>query len=280
MVSSAITNDFFIRPGQNVELEQDRDGYMFLVNMTPTQLCQRWHSSSGQQILTSWEAQGFSREVLERQVGQIYGYIDLRGIPLVGKTLKNVDLSKVELFRADLSRSTFDSVNFDHSHFSEAKIQGTSFRYCSMREILIDNAEFDSGTTFTGIDLNSINFTLAILLKDAVTNQQRITDLERYHPVLATVLRATSDYGRSFFRFFAWCLGAIVLFGVIYIWTGGINASGFIGGVYYSASVFFGASVAITPLSVTAKVMTLVERAIAYLSMGLLVTIMIRRTIS
>lgn len=47
-------------------------------------------------------------------------------------------------------------------------------------------------------------------------SQQRIENLKDKHPILAKILEITCDYGRSFTRFFAWCLTVIVLFGIFY----------------------------------------------------------------
>jgi hypothetical protein len=50
---------------------------------------------------------------------------------------------------------------------------------------MIDDCQFDNTTHFYGVDLNKINYTLAVLLQDLAIDQQRISTLEKSNPKLA-----------------------------------------------------------------------------------------------
>ncbi|MBD1908942.1 hypothetical protein NDI37_17955 [Funiculus sociatus GB2-A5] len=80
----------------------------------------------------------------------------------------------------------------------------------------MDNVDFDSKTSFIGVNLNEINFTLAALIQESALGQARIINLERKRPILAAFLRISCDYGPSFPRFFFWCLAVIIFFILAY----------------------------------------------------------------
>ena len=43
-----------------------------------------------------------------------------------------------------------------------------------MNGVFLDNVDFDNRTSFTGVNINAINFTLAALLEDLALGQARI----------------------------------------------------------------------------------------------------------
>ncbi|MBD1933872.1 MULTISPECIES: hypothetical protein [Cyanophyceae] len=81
----------------------------------------------------------------------------------------------------------------------------------------MDNVDFDADKTgFIGVNLNEIHFTLAALIQESALGQARIINLERKRPILATFLRISCHYERSFPRFFVWCLAVIIFFILAY----------------------------------------------------------------
>ncbi|MEP0802800.1 hypothetical protein [Funiculus sociatus] len=68
----------------------------------------------------------------------------------------------------------------------------------SRKIILVDNVDFGSKTSFIGVNLNEINFTLAALIQESALGQARIINLERKRPILAAFLSISCDYGRSY----------------------------------------------------------------------------------
>jgi len=122
--------------------------------------------------LTTWNGNNFSRDVLESLVGKYYGQLDLRGINLSGEDLSGKDLNHIDFFFSIFENTKFNNAVLNHTYFSESDIRGAKFDWAQMKEVYIDTVKFNTETSFLGVNLNSINFTLAVLLQDlAVSNQ-------------------------------------------------------------------------------------------------------------
>jgi hypothetical protein len=88
-------------------------------------------------------------------------------------------------------------------------------------------------------------------------------------------------------RFFSWCLAVIIAFTLAYNFLPGslvradnvTPAGGLWDSFYFSATTFASLSSNLQPASVLAKVLVLVEATIGYLMTGLLVAILVKRTI-
>ncbi len=277
MQSQEITQDFFIKPG--IDLQVGSQELLTMVNLSKDQLRQRWDTQHGQYIISHWKGRSLDRQSLESLVGKYYGQTDIRGISLHRQDLTKVDLSRVDLYGAILENAVLKYANLSGSWLSESNIKGACFDFANMTGVLIDNVEFNSKTSFSGVNLNAVNFTLAVLLQDFATGQQRIENLKTRHPILAVFLRITCDYGRSFTRFFLCCVLAIFAFSLLYLVPGCLNKSGFWNSLYFSALTFTTLGSDIQPVSILGKIFLILEAAIGYLMTGLLVAILVRKTI-
>ncbi len=273
-----ITPEFFIVP--NANLDKGSQELMTMVNLSKEQLRDRWSTPAGRYILNRWKGNGFDRKVLDSLVGKYYDHTDLRGITLVKEDLTKADLSKVDFYGSILENSKLNFANLSDSWLSESNIKGTCFDYAKMQSVLIDNTEFDHKTSFTGVSLRAIDFNLAALLQNHATNQQRTENLKTKHPILATFLEITCDYGRSFPRFFFWCLLVILVFGVMYAaLPGSLNKVGLWNGLYFSFMTFATANSDVQAVSSAGKMLSVVETGIGYLMTGLLIAIFVRQTV-
>jgi hypothetical protein len=278
MSPSKVTQEFFVKPGQDVQ-KTDPD-YITLARLSKADLCHRWETSEGRYILSTWKAHRFDRPILDTLIGKFYGHTDLRGIPLAQENLSGADLNLVDLFYADLRSARLHSADLTGSYLSEATLCGAQLDWAKTQDLLIDNASFDSRTSFTGVRLTTIDFTLAEQLKDFAFGQQRISSLQRKYPRVAFALAITCDYGRSFPRFFAWCGGVILGFALAYGFVpGAITQGGFWNGLYFSIMTFTTLGCDIQAASVTGRVLVCGEAAIGFLMTGLLVSILVKRTI-
>ncbi len=243
------------------------------------ELRNRWTTPKGQAILAKWKESGFKREVVESLIGKFDGHLDLRGIPLRGEKLSGVNLAEVDFFSADLEDANFSQASLRNSYLSEANIKGTRFDWATMQGVYLDNVEYDTRTSFLGIDLATINFNLAALLRDLAITQQRINHLEKRNPILAFFLRVTSDYGLSLSRYFLWVAGIIVSFALLYACVPGvISKPGLLNGLYFSVVTFTTLGYGdIVPASGLGQVLAILEVCTGYIMGGLLVTILARR---
>ncbi len=271
-----VTADHFIRAGVNLQKEDPE--LRTVVQWSKDTLRQRWHTPTGRAILAAWKASGFDRATIEQHIGKYYDHLDLRGIPLAGEDLSDRDVSFVDFYAADLRNTDFRRANLTESWLSEADIRGAKFDWAKMDGVLLDGVEFDHDTRFVGVNLNAVNFTLAALLQDLALYQQRIAHLEQRHPWLAFFLRVTSDYGRSLWRFTAWCALIVILFAGLYahLWALDLSEA-----LYVSLMLFLtiGVETPALPATAGARVALVVEALLGYVMMSLLIAILVRRTI-
>jgi uncharacterized protein YjbI with pentapeptide repeats len=273
-----ITPEFFINPG--VDLQKGSQELLTMVNLSKEQLRQRWNKQQGQYILNKWKSNGFDRKIIDSMVGKYYGHTDLRGIYLNGEDLSRANLSEIDFYGSNLENTILKYADLSNSWLSESNIKGACFDCANMNGVLIDNVNFNNKTSFRGVNLNAINWNLALLVQDLANGQQRIENLKAKHPILAIFLRITCDYGRSFIRFLASCLIVIVFFGLLYsIIPASINKTSFWDSLYFSAMTFTTVGSDIQAISVWGKILVVIEAAIGYLMTGLLIAILVRRTI-
>ena len=162
---SKITESLFIKAGEDICDKSDPD-LRIVVSLSKEALAQRWKNQQGQLILAKLRGEGFSRESIESCAGRYYGQLDLRGIPLSGASLREVNFSKSDLFSADLRNADLSKADLRGCWLSESDIRGTCFDQAQMDDVLIDNTQFDERTSFAGVDVAKINFTLAALLRE------------------------------------------------------------------------------------------------------------------
>jgi hypothetical protein len=275
MNSAEINNELFILP--NIDIGEGSAELLTMVNLTKEQLGKRWMQGYGSYVVSRWRGSGFKRDVLDDLVGKLYGQTDLRGIDLSGLDLSGCDLSHCDMFSANLRNADLSRVNLNHTWLSEADIQGTILEWASMNEVLIDNARFNKRTNLYGVNLAKVDFTLAWPLRSFAVNQQRIADLQSRYPVFARCLEITTDYGRSFPRFFAWCVGVVLFFAIPFSLSNMLSAPGFWNAIYYSAATFTSLNTDLYPISVWAKILSVAEVSLGYAMLAMLATMLAKR---
>jgi hypothetical protein len=282
--SSTENRPAFIEPGVN--LTAGHPDLLWFVNLPKEKLRSRWFSDQGRQILEVWSRSGFDRSTLDTLVGRYYGHTDLRGVTLSQVNLDKAKLDSTDFFFAELVKTSLREADLTDSWLSESDIRGAIFDWANMDAARLDNVNFDKDTRFVGVNLNRINFTLAALLQDLALTQQRIANLEKAYPIAAAFLRMTSDYGRSFGRFFFWSALVVVAFGGAYCFIpnaiGHRSAPITIGKcMYFSFVAFttlgFGEVVPTSPIGFA---LVVAEVIIGYVMLGLLVGIISRRIVA
>lgn len=276
---ATVNDDFFIEP--QVDLRESSPEISTVTNLPATLLRSRWESQHGKFILNRWKANGFARSVLDEMVGKYYGHTDLRGMPLANLHFINTDLSNTDFFAADFRRTVFDHVDLTNSWLSHSDMRKAAFKWSKMDDVLVDDVDFDDQTTFVGIDLAKINFTLAALLQENALAEPRIQHLKRRQPVLARFLAITCDYGRSFARFAVCCLMIILAFGIAFaIVPRALDVQGLGPAIFFSFLTFFKTSQpSLFAASEAGKALFLSEAAVGYIMLGTFVSIIVRRTI-
>jgi hypothetical protein len=268
--------EFFIAPTKNIDDPSSLE-WKHYANLSKDQVKSRWFTPMGKGLLNSLRLEDFSREAFDKHVGKIYGKFDLRGIPLQSAKLDGKDLANIDFFFADFSGSSLARSNLSGSYLSECNLKGAILDWSTLDDALLDNVQFDNKTSFLGVDLHKVNFTLATLLYDLALTQQRIQQLEQRNKIFSAFLRISCDYGRSFSQYLLWVLTFVLCYAVAYYL---LMDTTFIDSLYFSivtfATVGYGDILPHTP---TEKILVISEIIIGYLMGGLLIAILAKRVI-
>jgi hypothetical protein len=270
----------FIAPNHNINDVTSQD-WKYYSNLSKDALRQRWQTPKGEQLLKSLHDDRFSLTALEQYVGRYSGQFDLRGIPLTNADLSSLNLSGIDFFASDLSGTSFKNSNLTGSYLSECNISGSIFDWAKLDDALLDNVKFNQATSFLGVKLHTINFTLATLLYDLAISQQRIQQLEQHYPIFACFLRLSCDYGRSFSRYLLWVSAFIFTYaGIYWILNETSTPRTFLDYLYFSVVTFATVGYGdIVPIGSLSKLIVISEILLGYLMGGLLVAILAKRVI-
>ena len=190
-------------PQYNINDVTSQD-WKYYSNLLKDALRQCWQTPVGGQLIENLHDDRFSITALEQHVGRYSGQFDLRGTPLTNADLSSLNLSDIDFFASDLSGAIFKNSDLTGNYLSECNISGSIFDWAKLDDALLDNVKFDQATSFLGVKLHTINFTLATVLYDLAISQQRIQQLEQHYPIFAGFLRLSCNYGRSFSRYQLW----------------------------------------------------------------------------
>jgi hypothetical protein len=278
MCEDQTSDSLFIPPGEDLD-DTSSESRRFFVTLDKGALAERWQTQEGQEILREWVESGFDRERLDQLVGRYDGHSDLRGAAFIGLDLCKSDLRAIDFFSANLFGADLSGCDLRDSWLSESDLRGTRFDWAIMGGSLLDNVQFDQATSFVGVDLNGPSFVMAALLRWQAEDQQRIAHLRKRNPLLARVLWATTDYGRSLTRWVCWCAVVITLFGVLFGRSDSLLSETGLGqGLYFSVITFTTLGYGdITPISTAGQLLVVIEVLLGYAMLGLLVAILSRK---
>ncbi|MFA5933954.1 MAG: pentapeptide repeat-containing protein [Candidatus Paceibacterota bacterium] len=268
----------FIEPNKNVTSNESE--YPTLINIKKSDLIARWDTEKGKEIINNLKSNGFSRDSISNSIGKLNDHYDLRGIKLSNLDLSNLDFSSIDFYGANFNKSILTNVNLTNTHLSETNLEDAILDWSNMDRTLIDNIDFNENTSFNGVDLSRINFTLAALVRDLAITQQRIFHLKARSPILAKILQITCNYGRSLSRWLIWCISFIIFFGFLYyiFQLTNCHPPTFFKSIYFSLVTFTTLGYGdISPNPGWGQFFVIIEVCLGYLMGGLLVAILTKK---
>ena len=138
---------------------------------------------------------------------------------LVHTDLRAANLTKARLSEADLSYAIFTRANLQEGDLKHSRVQGTNFELANLRRArLLGIKEFKTAK-WVGADIRELDLRGAYLVRRYISDENYLFEfqsLSSYHRLIYLVWWATSDCGRSLFRWFVWLLVATLVFAGIY----------------------------------------------------------------
>ena len=218
--------------------------------------------SSARLINANLSDASFSRSCL--------AHADLRASKLKRARLSEADLSNAIFTRADLLDSDLKLSNVDGTNFELADMQGC-------RLLGIKNFKKAS---WIGADIRGLDLRGAYLVRRYIADENYLYEFKtssRFHRTIYFLWWASSDCGRSLFRWFVWLCSATLIFALIYTQVDidyGRHATWF-SPVYFSfvtlTTLGYGDAV---PASLTAQVFVTLQAITGYMGLGGLLSIL------
>jgi len=208
---------------------------------------------------------------------------------LAGATFSKADLSGADLRCADLRGARFRETNLTGTDFtsadlreaslSQSTVTGASFRNALIQDARLRALKGFQRADWIGVDIHNINFAGAYRLRRHVIDENYLKEFRessRVARLLYAVWWATSDCGRSIFRWGLWIAALTLFFAWLYSLVGvdyGPHPTA-LSPLYFSVVTFttlgFGDVVPATP---AAQLVAMTEVLFGYIMLGGLLSI-------
>lgn len=164
---------------------------------------------------------GFGHAVLRqaRLFGADLHHATLSEADLQGCDLRRANLEQARLRGARLVRANLERANLQHADAQAADIAGARLRETDLRGARLRGVAGFASADFVGADVRDVDFAGAYLVRRHVLDQNYLYEFRRQsrlHRVLYGLWWATSDCGRSLWRWGSLTAAITVAFGLAY----------------------------------------------------------------
>lgn len=199
---------------------------------------------------------------------------------LVHTDLRAANLTKARLSEADLSYAIFTRANLQESDLKYSLVQGTNFELANLQRARLLGIKKFKTAKWVGTDIRDLDLRGAYLVRRYISDENYLFEFQsrsRYHHMIYLVWWATSDCGRSLFRWFVWLLVATLVFAGIYTVVDidyGEHVTPF-SPIYFSfvtlTTLGYGD---VLPASLTAQIIVTLQAISGYMGLGGLLSIL------
>ena len=218
----------------------------------------------------------------------------MRGAKLFGAKLEGATFSKADLtgadfrcaslagarFReSDLTACDFTSADLSRADMSQSRVARASFRNADVRNAHLRSLQKFAESDWIGVDIHGVNFAGAYRLRRFVVDQNYLKEFRessRAANWLYYIWWASSDCGRSLFRWGMWILVQTVAFAWLYAHVGvdfGREPT-LVSPLYFSVVTFTTLGYGdITPVTGVAQSIAMIEVLFGYVMLGGLLSI-------
>ncbi|MFH2093798.1 MAG: pentapeptide repeat-containing protein [Pseudomonadota bacterium] len=199
---------------------------------------------------------------------------------LVHADLRASNLKRARLSEADLSHAIFTRAVLVESDLKHSIVNGTNFELADMQGARLLGIKKFKKASWIGADIRGLDLRGAYLVRRYIADENYLFEFQkssRYHRAVYLIWWATSDCGRSLFRWLVWLVGATLAFAAVYSMVDidyGVHATGF-SPIYFSfvtlTTLGYGD---VVPVSLTAQVFVTLQAVAGYMGLGGLLSIL------
>jgi len=224
-----------------------------------------------------------------------FGVANLSSVNFFGAKFKQVTLTRADLsksdFRAsDLSGTRIRDANLTNAVFSNANLKrcelegsslaGADFNNANLKKASLKGLKHYQKANWIGTDIRGIDFHGAYLIRRFIMDQNYLHEFRtqsKAHEIIYKIWLLTSDCGRSFMRWLIIIVFLTFLFAVLFSlvpmdW--GAHGDSFFAPLYFSVVTITTLGYGdITPTTLAGELLTVLEVAFGYCSLGGLMSI-------
>jgi uncharacterized protein YjbI with pentapeptide repeats len=199
---------------------------------------------------------------------------DLTEVDLRHANLRRVRMREALLHKADCTGADFRGADMSLTNFTGAIMNNADMRDARLR--LVNGYE---KAQWYGVDIRDINFAGAYRLRRFVVDEnylKEFRDVSKFNYMVYKIWSITSDCGRSLSRWCLWIFGIILLFSMLYAFSGVDYGKydNWIGPFYYSVVTITTLGYGdIVPATTAARIIAIFEVFIGYIMLGGLLSI-------
>jgi uncharacterized protein YjbI with pentapeptide repeats len=138
---------------------------------------------------------------------------------LVHTDLRASNLEKARLSETDLSEAIFTRAKLIKSDLKQSNVKGTNFELADMQGCRLLGIKNFKKARWVGADIRGLDLRGAYLVRRHIADENYLYEFQtssRFHRILYLLWWATSDCGRSLFRWFVWLSCVTLIFAAIY----------------------------------------------------------------
>ena len=199
-------------------------------NLSGTKLCRT--QLNGTEFLDACLLQADLAEAKGENCG--FAHADLREVNAVGARLTNCSWSEARFDRAlfggavleggrfrgaDLSSAEFVHANLSGCDLEEATLDRTNFHLADLHGCRFSQVKDYKTANWIGVNVLDVDFHGAYLVRRHIMDENYLHEYRRqsrFKAALYWIWWATSDCGRSLFRWAAWVGALIIIYGIVY----------------------------------------------------------------
>ena len=204
----------------------------------------------------------------------------LSGADLAGADLSTADLRGARLVAAALTATVLLNADLREADLTDCRVDEAVMRGADLRAARVRGVRGYQTADWVNTDVRDVDFCGAWLLRRHVLDENFIHEFRNQSPGHEWVYKvwwASSDCGRSIFRWGAWTVLVAVIYGLLFMMVDVDYGSHetFLSPLYYSVVTFTTLGYGdVLPASAAAQVMAVSEVVLGYVSLGGLLSIM------